>query len=73
MTTYRFRSRQLAKPPRLEPISTSIVEVRIGELIGKGIMDAHIAEIVGCSAGTVRHYRRELEAARRRQGTGGAR
>ena len=48
-----------------EPVMVSIVEVRVGELIGKGLTDEQIkAHLPSLSLGTIRHYRRELAAAK---------
>jgi len=64
--------RYAPREPRAEPITISPVEVRVGELIGRGFDDETIARIIGCSEGTSRQYRRELEALRRRSANRGA-
>ena len=61
----------IPKPARKpEPVSLSIVEVRVAEMIARHYSDELIAHEIGISVGTARQYRRQLEAARKAQKRG---
>ena len=62
MTRVPYPGKRAKSPPYARDGALSVVEFDVGELVSKGLSDEAIAREVGCSVGTVRIYRRKLDA-----------